>query len=299
MRLASGERGPLFTPDERLVGAPIQPVATSAGRGWCGLRAEDYGDLPAAEFDSPPLDHHLVLVRLHRSPVPRLRMSCDGEVHEGPVPSGAVSVVPAGVPSGWWFPAHHACLQLLLSPRRVRAVGAETFDLDPARFTFDPVWCRPTPDVAGIAEMIRAELLTAEPGGRLCADSLATVLIVHLIRHLGGGPAVRGLTGVLARHVLRAVEGFVMDNLDGDLGLSDLAAVAHLSEYHFARLFKATTGQTPHQFVIARRVERAKALITEGRLTLAEVAVVCGFTDQSGLTKHFKRIVGVTPKRFG
>lgn len=209
-----------------------------------------------------------------------------------------VSVVPVGVPSECRFPAHHACFQLLLSPQRVRQVGAETFGLDPARLSFDPVWCRPAPSVVGVAGMIRDELLSAGAGGRLCAESLATVFVVHLLRQLHPAPAVRGLTGGLARHVLRAVEEFVMDNLDADLALADLAAVAHLSEYHFARLFKATTGQTPHQYVIACRVERAKALITEGRLTLAEVAAACGFADQSGFTKHFKRVVGVTPKRF-
>lgn len=78
-------------------------------------------------------------------------MSCEGVVHDGPVPSGVVSVVPAGVPSDMRFLAHHACLQLLLPPQRVRQVGAETFGLDPARLSFDPVWCRPAPSAVGVA----------------------------------------------------------------------------------------------------------------------------------------------------
>jgi AraC family transcriptional regulator len=71
-----------------------------------------------------------------------------------------------------------------------------------------------------------------------------------------------------------------------------------LGEFHFARLFKQTTGLPPHQFVIHKRVERAKRLIAAGRLSLSQIAIDVGFSDQSQLNRHFKRLVGVTPKRF-
>ena len=77
-----------------------------------------------------------------------------------------------------------------------------------------------------------------------------------------------------------------------------MAAVARLSPYHFARQFKAATGLPPHQYVIARRVERAKHLLQGGGLTLAQVAARAGFSNQSHLSHHFKRLVGVTPGQF-
>jgi AraC family transcriptional regulator len=77
------------------------------------------------------------------------------------------------------------------------------------------------------------------------------------------------------------------------------AAVVQLSVYHFARQFKAATGLPPHQYVIARRVERAKQLLQAGTdLSLADVALRAGFSDQSQFSHHFKRLVGVTPGRF-
>jgi AraC family transcriptional regulator len=78
-----------------------------------------------------------------------------------------------------------------------------------------------------------------------------------------------------------------------------MAAVVHLSAYHFARQFKVATGHPPHQYVIARRVERAQQLLQQDRdLSLAEIAACAGFSDQSQFSHHFKRLIRVTPGRF-
>ena len=109
----------------------------------------------------------------------------------------------------------------------------------------------------------------------------------------------RGRDGVLPRGRLRAVVAYIEDHLDAGPTLEQLAAVARLSPYHFARQFKAATGLPPYQHVIQRRVERAKQLLQAGTdLSLAEVAARAGFSDQSQFTQHFKRLVGVTPGQF-
>src|SRR5258707_743433 len=90
-----------------------------------------------------------------------------------------------------------------------------------------------------------------------------------------------------------------MENLGGSPTLEQMAAVAHLSPYHFARQFKAATGLPPHQYVIARRVERARELLhRNSAVSLAEIAACAGFSDQSQFARHFKRLVGVTPGQF-
>ena len=92
---------------------------------------------------------------------------------------------------------------------------------------------------------------------------------------------------------------YIEDQLDASPTLEQMAAVARLSPYHFARQFKTATGLPPHQYVIARRVERAKQLLQGGGdLSLAEVAAHAGFSDQSQFCQHFKRLVGVTPGQF-
>jgi AraC family transcriptional regulator len=228
---------------------------------------------------------------------------CDDARYSGDGLPHAVNLLPPGVESRWRRRNTIDSTHYQLSPALIAKVAEEAFDLDPDRVRF-PVryYDQSSPELIDTLKALRHELLTGGPGGRLCAESLANVLVVQLIRQVANGPAargfVRGSVGRLARPALRAVEEYIAAHLDQNFALADLAAVAHLSEFHFARQFKQTTGLPPHQFVIHQRVERAKRLIAARRLSLAEVAVAAGFSDQSHLTRHFKRLVGVTPGRF-
>ena len=112
-----------------------------------------------------------------------------------------------------------------------------------------------------------------------------------------GGEPLRKPRGLCARR-LRAVLRYIREHLHATLTLRDLAAVAHLSPYHFARRFKESTRLSPHRYIIACRIERAKQLLRDDELTLAQVAARTGFWDQGHFTRHFKRLVGVTPGRF-
>jgi AraC family transcriptional regulator len=179
-------------------------------------------------------------------------------------------------------------------------VAAETLNLNPDRATLSPVYDLSHPQLRAAMLALDAEVREGGPGGRLLAESLGNVLAIHLLRHFSAtGPADVPIGGVLPKHKLRAVLEYIHEHLDAELSLDHLAAVAHMSPYHFARLFKNSTGLPPHQYVIARRVERAKELLrVRDVLPLADVAVETGFSNQSHFTRHFKRLVGVTPKLF-
>lgn len=94
---------------------------------------------------------------------------------------------------------------------------------------------------------------------------------------------------------LRRVALFIENNLDGDLSLATLAAVAGLSPSHFARRFKGATAEAPHRYVLARRVNGAKRLLLETDMPLAEVAATTGFSSQAHLTGIFGRATGMPP----
>jgi len=217
-----------------------------------------------------------------------------------PPPAGSILVIPAGSPARWRWSGRKDSLHVFLEPRLVAQVAVESFGLDPALVMVPPLDRLDLPQLRAAMQAVDAELTADDAGGKLAAESLANVLAVHLIRHVSAPrrPA-REPDGTLPRARLRVVVENVEDHLDASLTLEELAAVAHLSPYHFARQFRAVTGLPPHQFVIARRVERARQILQQdGDLSLAQVASRAGFSDQSQFSRHFKRLVGVTPGRF-
>jgi AraC family transcriptional regulator len=288
---------PPIRPLDWLKVIPFQAVAASDRLGWVGLEAARFRASPAWEYHAPALTHHrLVLVT---RPPQELELRFDGVKRHLPPPAGAIILVPAGTPGRVRWNGGFDWLHIYLEPALLARVATEAFDLDPARLTVPALDGLDLPHLRAAMGAVDAELTTGGAGGSLAAESLANLLAVHLIRHvLAPREPPCGRDGALPRGKLRAVVEYIEEHLDACPTLEQMAAVVHLSAYHFARQFKAATGLPPHQYVLARRVERAKQLLQGGALSLAEVAVRAGFSDQSAFCRHFKRLVGVTPGRF-
>ena len=253
---------------------------------------------PAFDLSVPALTYHR-LVFVARPP-DELDLRYDGVKRHSPTPAGSITLVPAGSPVWARSSGHKDELHIFLDAGLVARVAAEAFDLDLARLAVPPLDGLHLPHLRAAMGAVDAELTAAGAGGPLAAESLANVLAVNLIRHvLAPCQPTRSRDGALSRAKLRAIIEYVDEHLDASLTLEHLAAVVHLSAYHFARQFKVATGQPPHQYVIARRVERAQQLLRQDHdLSLAEIAAGAGFSDQSHFSHHFKRLTGVTPGRF-
>jgi AraC family transcriptional regulator len=302
MRQEEPGRGGPIGPREYLRAVPVEPSAASDRLGWVGLEAARYRDVPDCEVDCevdrPAMTYHR-LVLFIRPPV-ELNLVYEGVKRHLPPPAGAISVVPAGSPFRGRANGHNDALHIFLEPGLVERVAAEAFGLDPARLTVPPLDALDLPHLRAAMSAVAAELTAGGAGGRLAAESLANLLAVHLIRHvLAPRRPARGRDGTLPRGRLRAVIEYIEGHLDAGPSLEQMATVVRLNPHHFAKQFKAATGLPPHQYVIARRVERAKQLLQrDGDLSLAEVAARAGFSNQSHFCHHFKRLVGVTPGRF-
>jgi AraC family transcriptional regulator len=144
-----------------------------------------------------------------------------------------------------------------------------------------------------IAWALKAELEAPVPSGRLYTESLGFALAARLAEDAGVQPLVssRRLTPQQCR---RLVE-FIEDNLDQELGLAELATVAGLSLSQLKLLFRQTMGQPVHGYVIARRIERARTLLTSG-MAISQAALATGFAHQSHLAHWMKRLLGVSPR---
>src|SRR5262249_39257123 len=142
--------------------------------------------------------------------------------------------------------------------------------------------------IARYASAFRAELSADVPIGRLYAETLTVALVLHLLAQYGvAKPKAPAPRGKLNAFQLRAVVDFVAANLSEDLSLIALAREAHVSAFHFARLFRRTVGIPPHQFVLRLRVQRAIGLMNTSTFSLAHVAAESGFHDQSHFTRAF------------
>lgn len=262
---------------------------------WEGIRLEHYR-LPIGELPEHRHREHVVMIALNDGVRGEIRTATGMRIG-GTQQSGNVCVLPSGL-------AHTARLEdpceqlaLYLDPSLVRRAASES--LKSGNFEVAERCTRSDGVISSIGMALLGELESEGLSGRLYAESLANVLAVHLLRHYSTGTdGVQHIRGGLSAQRLRHVMEFVAENYSQDIRLSQLAEVAGMSSFHFAREFKRTTGTTPHQYLIKFRIERAKALLGEGEMPLIEVGLQSGFSHQSHFTRLFRRLTGTTPQSY-
>ena len=249
------------------------------------------GEIETLPFKGP-------VVNLHLSAPHRLVQRQHDLAREGLVATNDAAITPAGVPGYWRTDAASEDMSMLLEEGFVHRVAREV-DVDQDKVELVPLFSAPDPQIERIGLSLLSEMDTGGLGGDLYAESLATMLTLHLLRNhssLGHGSRQKvGREGGFSRRALGQATDYINDNLARKLTLREIAGVAHMSPHHFARSFKAATGLTPHQYVIYRRVERAKTLLSDTDLTVAEVAAAVGFSNPSHLAHHVRRLLGVSP----
>jgi AraC family transcriptional regulator len=200
----------------------------------------------------------------------------------------------------WEWDTRLSFAVLCLEPGFLEKVAEEVFGMDRHALVLKTLEGQRDPLITHIAGLLSREVLNGDSASGLLAASVATQLAVHLLRNYTerSEPADAAQHSIAPRGVAQAI-AFIHEHYSKDVGLAQIAASAHLSPFHLSRLFKKATGRTPHQYLIEVRVNSARALLTAGAgaRSLADVAAAVGFADQSHLTRHFKRVLGVTPKQ--
>jgi AraC family transcriptional regulator len=267
----------------------VQPIGGDANwrRVKVGIYRSSAGVFPTTALASHSLSLHL------GAPV-NVSCRCNGQSVAGPRRHGDTDLIPAGVDGVWIDEAPTSFMQLGLSHQLLRSTAAE-MDLNPERISLTARLQLRDPQIQHIAWALKAELEAGEPGGRLYAESLGTALSAHLVsRYAEPVPAVRPRRGLTERQRRRVLD-YIDAHLDQDLSLQRLADVAGVSVSHFKPLFRHTVGAAPHQFVIQRRVQRARLLLVSGHASIAEAALEAGFSHQSHMARWMRRLLGVTP----
>ncbi len=190
-------------------------------------------------------------------------------------------------------------LRLSLSPSLLSQTIEELADRDPARIRLSALVGFQDQLLFQIGLGLARELETPSTISPIYAQTAAHMLAVHLLRtYVTDQTPIEERSGGLSAQQMKRIVDYVQAHLTHALTLEELARQLGFSPYHFARLFRETAGESPHQFVLRQRVERAKNLLKAGDLTLAEVTIESGFANQSHLTQIFRRYTGLTPKAY-
>jgi AraC family transcriptional regulator len=150
-----------------------------------------------------------------------------------------------------------------------------------------------------IVQTLKAELETNSNCDRFYVKSLANFLCVHLLKKYSTyQPKLNQFTSGLSNSQLRQAIDYINDYLNKEIRLVDLAELLNMSPYYFATLFKRSTGVSLYQYIIKHRLEKAKRLLADRNLSIANIALQCGFVNQSHFTKTFRRHLAITPKTY-
>jgi len=153
--------------------------------------------------------------------------------------------------------------------------------------------------VGALAAAVNAERVAGFPNGRLFLDSVEQALAVALVKgYAGQRRSVQTRRGGLGSARLRRIKEFVDARIEDELTLCEMAQAVELSTAHFSRMFRKSTGETPHQFFLRQRVERAKEMLRSADGRVLDVAVACGFKSQQHFAQAFRNVCGASPTEY-
>ena len=276
-------------------------ILSGEDRSWRGFAALFVRICPTDDFAPEAADlTQMDRLTLHVSGAGQVEHRYNGGQQRGKSFPGSFCLTPKGHPSAWRWNHPATVLTVYFFPSLLAQIGPETSQPTSHCLGLRYLFNGQDPLIQQIGRSLHAELQADEFLGRSYAESLIHTLVIHLLRNYSTLPPTRifPLAGLTSRQ-LRHVKDHIQEHLGDDHSLVELAATLGLSPSYFSRQFKQSTSLSPHQYLIQCRVERAKSLLVEGRMVIAEIARQVGFADQSHLTRHFQRAFGVSPGAVG
>jgi AraC family transcriptional regulator len=272
---------------------PRSPLLSSSARaGWRGIILEKH--MADADYVAADFDVHSDLVHIFAGVPARHEWRADGRQVTALSGEGSVAVEPRGLhatvhvvrekPDIQWILEFDATV---ISQRLRERLSGKPLELAP-QFDLQDA------QVERLVRALQVDVEAGSPAGSVFGELIGDALAVYLANPAAAQPRTGRMPGVRLNRVVE----FIHANLDRNIHLEELAEAAGMSAFHFAKLFKASTGSSPHQYILQRRLERAQQLLRDPSLTLSEVGLRCGFADQSHMTNVFRRFVGVTPSKY-
>ena len=273
---------------------PQTPLVASYYTGWKGLTFTHYCHPPHETVEHCLLQHSLVIT--DPNSCFQLERRLDGKFKHYAHGKGRVDIIPAFLNhrTNWdreiEFSVIAICPTLL--DRTARELMQRDVELIPRLAIADLV-------IGQLALALKMEIQTGCLSGRLYGESLGTALAARLVQNYAvSKPSFEFKSNGLPRSQLERVINYIKANLTQDISISDLAILTSTSKSHFSRCFKRSVGIPPYQYLMQQRIERAKQLLKQQAVPISDIALECGFANQTHLTKVFRQMTGITPKAY-
>ena len=294
----------------RHLSSPVEVAAalsdTAPEEGAISLHLSDWSELQlvqlhfhgAGKCEIAPIAFHAVSTFTGSASY----MSEEGNGYRHPLhlPAGATCFRGASTGARYVWTAPHEASITCLDPELVRRSALETGLANPDRIEIENAFQERDPVCAHLVHALEAEAQIGPYAAQsLVVQSIASALASRILaRHNTLGARDKPLHGGLGIRTLRRVRAYIEEHVGEPISLDDLARVAGVSRFHFARMFRVSTGESPMGFLLRARIERGKARLKERDVSVSRLATELGFADQSHFTRTFRRLVGTSPKRF-
>ena len=278
---------------------PEEPLLRSSDRVRKSARellSLEYFEAEPGSMPTQIFPQHHILINLKDEPH-RLENWRAGEHRDFTFSKYDIVVTPAGLQGGWRWHARSKCIVITLDPNKLQAFTQSELGvlLTDQQLRDQPQF--KDEDIANAATMLLDALHLGGSSSDVMFESLARVFLVKLVNKYGDdrNDHTAYSAKFTARHY-KCVLDFMANNFGHSIQIEDLAREVGMSQSHFSRMFKQVIGDTPYQFLMRYRVERAAEMLTNTEKPLLDIALGCGFSDQAHLTRVFKQVNGVTPR---
>jgi AraC family transcriptional regulator len=282
-----------IVPDELPTWVPGEVTVRSPDEAWDGVAVRGYR-YQDSDVEVPPLRDFMVVA--YRRGVTEMRRRLDAGWHHERLGPGDVSLLTRAADSHWTWSDPIEVVHVYLTREQLASTCRAMYDREVTEVALHDTIKADDPPIHRAAMAIAGEAAHGGVGSELLVDALTTQLCVTILRrHAHVMFREPGGSECLTFRQEHLVRDHVASHLHARLTLDDLAGAVGLSKFHFARRFRASTGTTPHEFVLQQRVDRARRLLERTGMPLPEVAQTCGFADQSHMNRVVRKRLGVTP----
>ena len=252
---------------------------------------------PSNQIEMPETNHHLLAYLLAGKHTQKITRIGDRE-YTGNINSGDICIKPASHPGFWSWSEPDDSLIFLINPYFLHQIAEQNGFQNSDELELQPVLNQSDSQLHNLVALFRQEIDAERSEGRMYQESLTNILGIHLLRHYCiFNPQSSLYRGGLPKYKLKQVIDYMNDRLADDISLSELADWAKMSQSHFSTLFRQSTGKSPYKFLLQQRLIRAKELLLNTNMAIADIAIDVGFYDQSHLSRHMKRTHGVSPRQ--